>query len=556
METIDISPTSLSSSWQVVAGGAFLAGIASHHLVFRPHEVDTYVWQLVFTYIAVIAAIFASCVHTGMHQVTTALRYTISIASVYNCSVMGSILVYRAFFHPLRYFPGPFAAKLSRFYAMNKMIRSRKGYEDIQRLHEKYGDIVRVGPRELSINRLPAIRVIYGAHAQTTRPPWYAQMSRHAAKSSLVNTRDVVMHKLRKKLWEKALGPRALEVYEPRVQAKVNLLMSKIAAAKNQPVDVTRYFMYFSFDVMADVGLSKDFHMLESTSYHPAIQGVHRTMSFIGISSTVPWLIYMIGSIPGLTTFNRFSMWCRDEVDEKRKALAMNKEKEPQDVMSWLLKAINERDPSAPPSEQAVQEDARLLIIAGSDTSAGVLTNALYLLASNPHCYQQLQEELQKRFPGGITDWTYEKAKAIPYIDHIIHETMRLRPTVPGGMPRTVPPQGLFIDGRFIPGGTIAAVPTYTIQHDERYWEDPLAFKPERWEGCATDGGAWMAFSRGPWACPGRNLAMMELRMVLSRIALQFDVGFALGRGEGFERDTVDNVSMRLPELKLVFTPR
>ncbi|KAL6879915.1 hypothetical protein HDV57DRAFT_100463 [Trichoderma longibrachiatum] len=91
--------------------------------------------------------------------------------------------------------------------------------------------------------------------------------------------------------------------------------------------------------------------MLESTSYHPAIEGVHRTMSFIGILSTVPWLIYMIGSIPGLTTFNRFSMWCRDEVDEKREAFAMNKEKEPQDVMSWLLGAMNENDPSAPPSE-------------------------------------------------------------------------------------------------------------------------------------------------------------------------------------------------------------
>lgn len=59
--------------------------------------------------------------------------------------------------------------------------------------------------------------------------------------------------------------------------------------------------------------------MLESTSYHPAIKGIHRTMSLIGILSTVPWLIYMIGSIPGLTTYNLFSRWCRDEVNEKRK---------------------------------------------------------------------------------------------------------------------------------------------------------------------------------------------------------------------------------------------
>ncbi|KAK1240462.1 hypothetical protein MKX07_004490 [Trichoderma sp. CBMAI-0711] len=315
-------------------------------------------------------------------------------------------------------------------------------------------------------------------------------MSRHAAKSSLVNTRDVVMHKMRKKVWERALGSRALELYEPRVRVKVELLMSKIVAAEGSPINVTKYFMYFSFDVMADTqltGFSKDFCMLESTSYHPAIQGIHRTMSFIGILSTVPWLIYMVGSIPGLTTYNLFSRWCRDEVNEKRKfghfeTLVMDTVKEPQDIMSWLLKA--------PPSKRAVEEDARLLLIAGSDTSAGVLTNALYLLASNPHCYRKLQAKVQEQFPGGISQWTYEGAKAIPYIDHVIHETMRLRPIVPGGMPRTVPPQGILIDGQFIPGGTIATVPTYTIQRDERYWEDPLVFKPERWEGSIQGSGS------------------------------------------------------------------
>ena len=134
-----------SSSWQGPAGAAFLAGIASHHLVFRPYEIDVYVWQLVFIYITAVAALFASCVHIGGYRVATALLWTVSIANVYNFSVIGGILVYRAFLHPLRRFPGPFSARLSRFYAMRKMLQSRKGYEDIQRLHDKYGDVVRVG---------------------------------------------------------------------------------------------------------------------------------------------------------------------------------------------------------------------------------------------------------------------------------------------------------------------------------------------------------------------------------------------------------------------------
>lgn len=47
---------------------------------------------------------------------------------------------------------------------------------------------------------------------------------------------------------------KALDVYESRVQSKVELLLSKIEETNGTPVDMTKYFMYFSFDVMADVG--------------------------------------------------------------------------------------------------------------------------------------------------------------------------------------------------------------------------------------------------------------------------------------------------------------
>lgn len=67
-------------------------------------------------------------------------------------------------------------------------------------------------------------------------------------------------------------------------------------------------------------GFSKDFHMLESASKHPAIQGIHDITTFTGILGKVPWLIYMIGSIPGLTSYNRFNIWCHDQLKEKRKA--------------------------------------------------------------------------------------------------------------------------------------------------------------------------------------------------------------------------------------------
>lgn len=133
------------SSWQVTVGLSLIAGVVSHQAVFRPVEIDTLLWRLLFIYIIALAAITGSYIRIGGYQIVAALLQTALVATTYNVGVFTSIFVYRAFFHPLQKFPGPFWARVSRFHAMGKMIQSRKGYEDIQKLHQKYGDIVRVG---------------------------------------------------------------------------------------------------------------------------------------------------------------------------------------------------------------------------------------------------------------------------------------------------------------------------------------------------------------------------------------------------------------------------
>jgi len=69
----------------------------------------------------------------------------------------------------------------------------------------------------------------------------------------------------------------------------------------------------------------------------------------------------------------------------------------------------------------------------------------------------------------------------IPYIDAIIKETLRLKPVAPTGMSRTTPPEGLEIDGQWIPGNTIVVIPQYIMHRDERCFVRPSEFLPERW---------------------------------------------------------------------------
>ena len=122
--------------------------------------------------------------------------------------------------------------------------------------------------------------------------------------------------------------------------------------------------MFFSFDVMGEIGFSKDFNNLSSGVEHVAIQAVHEHMTMLGIMSTVPWLLNALSCIPGaIAGYAPFFNFCSREVKVKEKT--WDPEAYPQDLISWLLKAVREKDVSASPSHEALEDDTRIIIIAG-----------------------------------------------------------------------------------------------------------------------------------------------------------------------------------------------
>ncbi|KAK8029550.1 hypothetical protein PG993_010841 [Apiospora rasikravindrae] len=546
-----------TSAWPSVAHltTLFVAGVGSHHLI-RPYEIDSYPLSICSAYLASLAAVF--------------LFYTQSVAGL-NAWTAATLVIYRLFFHRLHRFPGPLAAKLSRFYAARASADGLQMHLATQRLHDEYGDFVRTGPRHLSILRPAAIPAIYGPATKCVRSPWYNAHPGGLDDLSLLQTRDPEAHKRRKKLWERGLSFKALQSYEPRVRAKADLLLTRLDENAGKPIDMTMYGMFYGFDVMSEVGFSKDFNMLNSQKEHPAIVALHNSLSILSIvGGSLPWLLGMLTRIPGASAgYQEFIEWCGGELQARRKAYkqerAMNAGgQDPSDVVSWLIKGEEEGDVGAPRSNLAWQEEARLLIVAGSDTTSTVLTNTLYFLASNPEIYHQLQDLVDAALEadgGDPTEVTHEKIKDIAYLDHLVQETLRLKPAVPSGVTRLTPPEGLQIDEVRVPGDTIVVVPMHSIQRDPRYWggeADAATYRPERWAALSTEKAAWMAFNRGAGVCPGKNLAFMELRLVLAKIAARFEVPrFAPGFDAGaFDRGAEDRFTMHLPELQLVFTPR
>lgn len=105
--------------------------------------------------------------------------------------------------------------------------------------------------------------------------------------------------------------------------------------------------------------------------------------------------------------------------------------------------------------------DARLIIVAGSDTTAATLSFATAELLRNPECIGKLREEVDPLLREGLDQNTLQKA---PYLNSIINETLRLHPPVPSVLLRVAPPEGIDIEGVRIPGNTIINLPLFTIQ--------------------------------------------------------------------------------------------
>lgn len=183
------------------------------------------------------------------------------------------------------------------------------------------------------------------------------------------------------------------------------------------------------------------------------------------------------------------------------------------DILSYLLEA---RDPDTkmPLPENELIMEALSIFIGGSDTTSNTITHGIDLLSRNRDSLRKLQEELDVHFPEPLPrDFVpnFLQLESLPYLDAVIHETLRLRPTIAFGLPRVVPPgAGVTIGDRHFRPGTVLSISTYTVHRDEEvFGENVLRFNPDRWlteNRCKMD-KHFMSFSYGPRACIGRNVS-------------------------------------------------
>lgn len=206
-----------------------------------------------------------------------------------------------------------------------------------------------------------------------------------------------------------------------------------------------------------------------------------------------------------------------------------------------------------------LQGDARLIIVAGSDTTAATMAFIYQYLAKYPAEVDKLRAELDP-LVGASGEITHSKIIKAEHLNGLIYETLRLNPPVPSAMYRLTPPEGITINGTFIPGTTQVFCPQYVLSRSEKAYEKATEFYPERWykePDMVKNKTCWGPFSMGVYGCIGKPLALLEIRTLVTKLVMKYDVAFAPGEtGKALMEDFKDHFTLGLQDLNLVFTPR
>jgi len=192
------------------------------------------------------------------------------------------------------------------------------------------------------------------------------------------------------------------------------------------------------------------------------------------------------------------------------------------DLLSMLLAAQDEDGWRM--NDQQLRDEAMTIFLAGHETTANALSWTWLLLAQNPACEEKLQAELATLL-GGRTP-SLEDLPNLRYVGHVISESMRLYPPA-WGMAR-VAVEDVEIGGYPIPKGCGVSLAQWSVHRDARWFDSPLEFRPERWEGDLAKRlhrFAYFPFGGGPRQCIGNNFALMEATLLLATIAQRFRIG-------------------------------
>ncbi|KAM0145507.1 hypothetical protein ACHAPG_011587 [Botrytis cinerea] len=463
------------------------------------------------------------------------------------------------YYHSLSRIPGP---KLWIAFPIFRYISMIQGKQDIviRALHQKYGEVVRIGPNEASFITTQAWRDIYG-HGHKQLPKLHNSASNHL---DIISSNDIDHSRLRKAM-SHAFSAKGLQTQEPVLHSYVDKLISKLEheAKSRSPVDMVMWYNLTTFDLIGDLTFGQSFGGLENSRYHFWVSTIFdsvRVIPFIKVKDIYPMFFQLIKPFMSKDLAN-----ARERQDKYMETVVEKRltNHEPSGVVDFMDSMTRHRGEKEGLSDEELAANSSILVVAGSETTATLLSGVTFFLLKNPVAMKRLTDEVRSVMQSE-EDITFANASAnLPYMLACLEEALRMYPPVPTGLQR-VTNSTTTISGCEVPANTIVSVHHLAAYYSSLNFHKPECFIPERWLPEAKSDtlspffndnrDVLQPFSFGPRNCIGKNLAYNEMRVILARTIWKFDLELC-PESQGWDNQKTF-ILWEKPKLMCKLTPR
>ncbi|KAG9231475.1 cytochrome P450 [Amylocarpus encephaloides] len=473
-------------------------------------------------------------------------------------------LLYFSYLHPLAKFPGPVVAKFGDIYWYYALLSGRGPWMNHD-WHKKHGMIVRIAPNHLSFSDHHAQKIIYGFG--TKQIPSMAKDPRFFTPEvdgsmNIINECNKMEHSRMRRMLSFSFSMSNLLENEDVLIRRTNEFLEAIGTDSRENgmkgVNIVQEFNYVTFNIMGEMSFGDSWEMRlkeqRESRYHWADVIVDTTfmndvmravVCFPGLFS----LLEVFKPTHSRNTLYRHAEYATEHTEARLKLHSVRKD--------FMYHILNSKGPAATPKE--IASHFNVIMMAGAVTTATFLSGALYYLCHNRQAMRKLQDEMRRKF-ASVSAITSKELFDCVYLNAVVEEGLRIYP--PAGaahLSRIVPEGGCRISGEFIPAGTRVSVHPWSVLRDSSNFHAADKFIPERWLSNEDPGQKGdklersLPFSYGPRGCLGRNLAYLEMRMVLAKMFWKYDVTWFNADEIDWERDTKGYTLWEKPALRATF---
>ncbi|KAL4897326.1 cytochrome P450 [Aspergillus ambiguus] len=443
--------------------------------------------------------------------------------------------LYRLYFHPLSKFPGPKLAAITSGYEFYYNVIKRGMFIwEVEKLHQKYGPIIRINPREIHIKDPDYYDEIYASSTRKREkdPIMVAQFGLEGSAFASISPET---HRQRRAPLDKFFSKQSITRMEHIIHQCLGKLSQHLqdACKSHKVVSLDAGFAGLASDVIHRYAWGFNSGNLDADDFNEHVRdGISGLFRMAHVMFFFPVLQMITNSLP-LWLLERlnpfaFAMASQKRDLHKRAVAALRDSGSKADKSSIIDTLAGPSMPRHMRTPDRLMNEGFSLVIGGTETTARSLSLGFYHLLTNEPVRRKLREELRQVMPTPDSQPTWSQLEQLPYLSGVILEFLRLSTGISSRSPRIAPAEALVYKGYVIPPGTLVSETNYFILMDPNIFPDPHAFDPERWMRAAAKGERLdrylVNFSKGSRICLGMNLAYAELFLVTAMIIRRFDL--------------------------------